>query len=101
VALRPEIVDLVGAGLLDQTDQIGGVRQVAVVQEEARGMLVRVAVEVIDAAGVERRGAPLDAVHHIALLEQKRGQIRPVLPGHPGDQRDLARHASPGARPAT
>ena len=98
VALRREIVDLVGLRLLDQADQVGGVGQVAVVQEETRVVLVRIDVEVIDAAGVERRGAPLDAVHHVALGEQERREIGAVLAGHPGDQCDLARHPLLGRR---
>ena len=99
MALRRQIVDLVGPGLLDQADQVGGIREVAVVQEEPGRVLVRVAVQMIDPAGVERRGAPLDPVHHVALLEQQRRQIGAVLPGHPGDQRDLGRHSrlAPGA----
>jgi hypothetical protein len=101
VALRRQVVDLVGLRLLDQADQVGGVGQVAVVQEEARVVLVRIDVEVIDAAGVEGRGAPLDAVHHIALLQQERREIGPILPGHPRDQCDLARHPLLGRRSIT
>ena len=94
VALRRQIVDLVGLGLLDQADQVGGVGQVAVVQEEACLVLVRVGVEMVDPAGVERRGAPLDAVHDVALGQQKRREIGAVLAGDAGDQRDLPHHAS-------
>jgi hypothetical protein len=43
-------------------------------------------VEVIDAAGVEAAGPPLDAVHRIALLQQQLGQIGAVLAGNAGDQ---------------
>jgi hypothetical protein len=53
VALGGQIVNLVGLGLLHQTDQIGGVGQVAVVEKEPGLMLVGVDVEVINAAGVE------------------------------------------------
>ena len=44
----------------------------------------------IDAVGVERRCAALDAVDLVALLEQKLGQIRAVLARDAGDQRLLA-----------
>ena len=49
VALGGEIVDLVGLRLLHQADQVGRVRHVAVVHEEARVLLVRVLVEMVDA----------------------------------------------------
>jgi hypothetical protein len=65
MALRRQVVDLVRLRLLHQADQVGGVGQVAVVQEKARGVLVGVHIKVIDPAGVERRGAPLDPVHNV------------------------------------
>ena len=83
MALRGEIVDLVRLGLLDDADQVGRIGHVAVVQEEPRALLVRVLVEMIDALGVERRGAALDAVDHIALGQQELGEIGAVLAGDP------------------
>ena len=67
--------------------------QVAVVQDEARGLLVRILVQVIDAVGVEERGAALDAVHLVALVEQELGEIGAVLAGDAGDQSNLTVHA--------
>ena len=52
--------------------------------------LVRILVEVLDAAGVERRRAALDAVDVVALVEQQLGEIGAVLSGDAGDERDLA-----------
>ncbi len=48
---------------------------------------VRVLVEMVDARGVEGRGAALDAVHHIALVQEELGEIRTVLAGNAGNQR--------------
>ncbi len=44
----------------------------------------------VDSAGVEGRGPPLDPVHLVALGQQQLGQIGPVLAGDAGDQRTLA-----------
>ena len=85
VALRAQVVDLVGLHLLDDADQVGRVGQVAVVQVEALVVDVRVLVEVVDAVGVEQRGAALDAVNLVALLEQELGEIGAVLAGDAGD----------------
>jgi hypothetical protein len=68
VALRAQVVNLGRLVLLDQPDQIGGVRQVTVVHEEAGLRLVRVDIEVVDPSGVERGGAPFNAVHDVAAL---------------------------------
>jgi hypothetical protein len=46
---------------------------------------VRVAVQVVDAVGVEERRAALDAVHLVALVEQELGEIGAVLAGDAGD----------------
>ncbi len=73
VAHRGEVVDLVGLHFLNDADQVGGVGQVAVVQLEALVVDVRVLVEVVDAVGVERRGAALDAVHFVAFGQQEFG----------------------------
>ena len=89
MALRGEIVDLVGLHLLHDADQVGGVGQVAVVQDEADVPLVRILIEMVDALGVERRRAALDAVHDVALGEQEFGEIGAVLAGDAGDQGDL------------
>ncbi len=50
VALGGEIVDLGRLSFLDEADEIGRIRQVAVVQEKARFAFVRVEVEMIDCA---------------------------------------------------
>jgi hypothetical protein len=47
------------------------------VEHEALIRVVRILVDVLDTAGVERRGAPLDAVDFVALVEQQLGQIKP------------------------
>jgi hypothetical protein len=47
---------------------------------------VRVAVKVVDAAGVEGRGTADDAMHLVTLREQEFGEIGTVLAGDAGDQ---------------
>jgi hypothetical protein len=70
VALRGKIVDFRRLSLLHEADEIGCVCHIAVVQKELCTLDVRIDVKVIDALGVERRRAPLEAVHDIAFPEQ-------------------------------
>ena len=70
MALRGEIVDLVGLDLLDEANEVGRVGQVAIMHEEAGIRLMRIDVEMVDALGVERRRAALDAVDHVALASR-------------------------------
>ncbi len=79
VTLRGEVVDLVRLHLLDDADQVGRVGQVAIVQEQLDVALVRILIQMIDAIGVERRGAALDAVNLIALAAAgtRRGRRHP------------------------
>ena len=57
--------------------------------DKARAAFVRIAIEMIDAGGIEQRGPPPDAVDLIAFREQEFSQIRPILPGDPGHERLL------------
>jgi len=43
-------------------------------------------VQVVDAVGVEQRGAALDAVDFVALAQQKFGEVGAVLAGDAGDE---------------
>ena len=86
VGLRGEVVDLVGLDLLHDVNERGGVGHIAVVEDEVAMRDVRVLVDVVDAGGVEERGAPLDAVDLVALAEQELGEVGAVLSGDAGDE---------------
>jgi hypothetical protein len=90
VGLRGQVVNLVGPHRLDDADQARGVRHVAVVQHQVARLDVRVLVQVVDAVGIEQRGATLDAVDLIPLADEELGEIGAVLAGDSGDQRALA-----------
>ena len=92
MALGRQIVDLVRLHFLDDPDQAGGIREIAVMQGEIKSLLVRVVVEVIDAIGVDQRRPALDAVNRIALGQQQFGEISAVLAGDAGDQCGLFGH---------
>ena len=67
VALRPEVVDLVGAYVVDEVGHLPRVGEVAVMEEQLRSPDVGVDVDMVDAAGVERGGAPYDTVHLVSF----------------------------------
>ena len=81
VALCSQIVDLIGLDLAHQTDQAGGIGQVAVVQSD------RVLLDqMVDTSCVGDGSAADDAMDLIALLQQKLCQIRAVLTGDASNQ---------------
>ena len=51
---------------------------------------MRILVEVIDPGGVEAARPALDAMHGVALVQQKLRQVAAVLAGDAGDQRLFA-----------
>ncbi len=53
VRLGGQIIDLVRLNFLDDADQIGAVGQVAIVQDKPLVGLVRVLIQMFDAAGIE------------------------------------------------
>ena len=81
MALCGQIVDLVGLDLAHQTDQAGGIGQVAVVQGDS--ILLD---QVVDTSGVGDGSAADNAVDLIALLQQKLCQIRAVLTSDASNQ---------------
>jgi hypothetical protein len=83
MAHRAQVVDLVGLDLLDQSDDVRAVGQVAEMRLEPR-----VLVDPVDAAGVERAGPALQTVDEVALLQQQFCQIGSVLSGDAGDEGD-------------
>jgi len=48
-------------------------------QRDAYALFVEILVKVVDAIGVEQRGATLDAVNQISLAKQKLGEISTIL----------------------
>ena len=84
MALRRQVVDLVRLYLLDYADQVGGVGQISIVEDEILVCYMGILIEVIDAIGIEQRGAPFDTVHDVVFAEQKLRQIGAILAGYPG-----------------
>ncbi len=86
MALGAQVIDLIRLHLLDDPDQVGGIGEIAVVQHQAWIELVGILVEMIDAGGVEAAGPALDAMYHVALLQQQLRQIGAILAGDAGDE---------------
>ena len=60
------------------------VRQVAVVKEQPRPLLVRVDIEMVDSGGIKGTGAADETVYFIVFTQQQFCQIRAVLTGNAG-----------------
>src|SRR5689334_5358943 len=93
MALRSEVVYLVGLRDLHHPGQRHRIRHVAVMQDQAPAVDVGVLIEVVDTLGVEKRRAALDAVHLVTLLEQELGEISAILARDAGNQRCLMPHS--------
>jgi hypothetical protein len=63
-------------------------------QHEVAVVDVWVLVQVVNAVCVEQRGAALDAVHLITLVQQELSQVRAILAGDTRDQRNFFTHFS-------
>lgn len=98
MALSAEVVDLVRRHLAQDASQVRRVGQVTIMQEQARVWFVRILADAVNAARVEKQGAPLDAVHLIALLEQELSHITSVLAGDAADECPFHRLFPPSFR---
>ena len=88
--LRAKVINLVRLHFGQNACEVGGVRQIAVMQLEAGVIDMRILINMIHALGVQRRGTPLDAMHLVALLKQKFSKVGAVLAGHTGDEGTFA-----------
>ena len=79
--LRAEVIDLGGLDVSDDLKARRGVGEVAVVQVE---VLRR---QPVKAVRVEGARAPHDAVHFVALAEEKLSEVGSVLTSDPSDER--------------
>ena len=82
MALGGQVVDLVRPHAANDREQAHRIAHIAIVQVE-----IRVALQVGDPLAVIDRRPADDAVHVVALAQQKLGQVAAVLPGDAGDQR--------------
>ena len=97
VRLRAQVVELVRPHLRDDLEAVGRVGEVAVVEDELARVDVRVLVQALDPARVERRRPPDHAVHLVPFAQQQLREVRAVLAGDARDERDLARALALGA----
>ena len=86
VALRAQVVDLVGLNVEHQVGQVLSIGQVTVMQKQFRTGFVRIPVDVVDPHGVEAAAAADDPVNFVAFFQQQFCQIGTVLSGDPGNQ---------------
>ena len=87
MALGSEMINLIGLNAIKQLDEVGGVGDVPIVQEQPYTVDMGVFIEAVNAAGIKGRGASDDAMDFIPFGEQELGEIGAVLAGDPGDER--------------
>ena len=87
VALRAQVVDLVGLDVVDEVRELPAVRQVAVMEEQPGAGGVGVDIDVVEPLRVEGGGAADDPVDLVPLRHQELHEVRSVLAGDAGDQR--------------
>ena len=93
MALGSEIVDLVGVHLLNETDEICRIGQISIVHEEANVALMRIMIEMIHTACIERGRPPLHAMHNVTFVKQQSAKVAAVLARNSRDECALARHS--------
>ena len=87
MALRTEMINFFGPDIIDDVGDEACIGQVAVVQEESRGTVMRIHIDVVDSLRVERAGSANDAVDFIVFRKKQFCQIRAVLTCDAGNER--------------
>ena len=92
MALRAQIVNLVGLAVVNDPRQVGGISQIAVVQDQPAVIDMRVLVKVINPLRVKAGTAALDPVDHVSFRQKQLGQVRTILACNACDQRNFTHH---------
>jgi len=87
--------DLVWGDPIEQLHEVGGVRDVSVVQKKPHSVDVRIAVEVIDTTRIERACSANDTVDFVAFVEEQLREVRAVLTGDSSDKHFFQEFSSP------
>ena len=95
VALGAEVVDLIRFDAVDHAGEAHRVGEIAEVQGQRQGLLVGIAVDVLDAAGIETARTTDDAVDLVALGEKEFREVGAVLPRDSADQRFFCHYSFP------
>ena len=86
MALGPQVIDLVGFDVMEEVRELPRDGQVPVMEVHPGLRVVEILVEVVDPVRIEGARPPDQAVHCIALAQQKLGQVGPVLAGDARDE---------------
>jgi hypothetical protein len=86
MGLGPEVINLIWSDLLDDANQICGVRQIAIMQEEPHIRFMPIHIQMIDPVSIETGSPAFDAVDFVSFFEEQLSQVRSVLPGDSGDE---------------
>jgi len=65
---------------VNDANKVGAIGKIPIMEKETHALLMRVHIEVVDAVGVKKARTPLDAVHLVALAEQKSARYAPSWP---------------------
>ncbi|MNZ88428.1 hypothetical protein D3C78_1073200 [compost metagenome] len=92
MALGTEVVDLIWLAFLNDANQVAGVGQVTIMQDQIAIFCVWILIEVVDTVGVEGGRTTLDAVNDVALFQQKLREVGAVLSGHASNECNFTAH---------
>jgi hypothetical protein len=82
--LRSKIVNFIRLHFLYNANEVGGIREIAVVQMQMHIALMRVLVQVVYAFCIEQGTPSFNAMNNVSLVQQEFTQIGAILAGDTG-----------------
>jgi hypothetical protein len=82
MALCTQIVYLVGLYLLYNTDEIGGICEITVMQNKITIINVWILIQVVYSICIEQGASPLYPMHFVPFFEQKISEVSAILTGY-------------------
>ena len=95
MALSGEMIQFRWLNLGNNATESRAVIKIAIVEKEASSIQLWIAPKMLDARSQQIASASHDAVHRVPLFQEQFGQIRAILTGDPGNQRDFVAISHP------
>jgi hypothetical protein len=86
MTLGAKVVYFIGLYFLDDTDKVGAVGEISVMEDKIFVFHMRILVQMVNTVGIKKRAATFNAMNDISFFKEQFGEIGSVLPGDTGDK---------------
>ena len=85
MALGTQVIDFIRLSLLNDSNQVAGIGQIAIVQYKIAMIDMGILIKMVHPISIERRSPSFNTVNNVAFFQEEFGKVRSVLTGDAGN----------------